>query len=168
MSETRDGTFDVRAQRRLSGLGLGRLILPRRRPDTHGTTPVVERIEHVRLAELDAHRPSARPPGLQALTAPVDAAKRNLQRHACRGPAAHHLEGRSDDANEMAAVLLTQVSLHLPCVLPRIGHGWRFLSQISRSPSSVRSASTCCTASVSAESTGASPPVAITIDRSTP
>ena len=146
-------------------LGSGSLacILPRRRCNANGTTPVVEGVEHVRLAELDAHRPPPRTSGLQALAAPIDAAKRDLQRNARRGPAAHHLEGRSDDANEMAAVLLAQVSLDLARVVPRIGHGWRFLSQISRSPSSVSSASTCCTASVSADSTGASPPVAITI-----
>ena len=120
--ETRDGALDVRAQRRLSGLRLARLLLPRRRGDANGTTPVVEGVEHVRLAELDAHRPPPRTSGLEALAAAIDAAKRDLQRHARRGPAAHHLEGRPDDANEMAAVLLAQVSLDLARVLPRIGH----------------------------------------------
>ena len=85
--------------------------------NAHGAAPLVEDVEDVRFAELDAHRPTARALGVVALEVPIDAAARDRERHAARRPAADLLERRADDANQVPVVLAAEMRLHLSAVL---------------------------------------------------
>ena len=77
----------------------------------------VERIEHVRLAEIDLHRPAARPLPVIALEVPIDALAGDLERHSQLGPAGHELEGRTDDPDQMAVVFSTEIRLYLAAIV---------------------------------------------------
>ena len=94
--------------------------------DADRAAPVVEEVEDVALAELDAHRPAARAPSRplasQALAIPIDPAIRHGQRHAAVRPPAHLLERRSRDAHEVAAVLPTEIGFELAAVFRKIWH----------------------------------------------
>src|SRR5438445_192501 len=70
-----------------------------------GPPPVVEGIEDVRLAELDAHRASPRAFRVITLAVPIDAAEGDGQRHALRRPPRHPLEHRSGDPDQVALIL---------------------------------------------------------------
>ena len=50
--------------------------------DAQRATPLVEDVDHVGFAELDAHRPPSRTFGVVALEVPIDAAHRDIQGHA--------------------------------------------------------------------------------------
>ena len=109
--------------------GEARLRLCRRRfvgaltqYDANRTPPVVENIEDVALAELDAHRTPAPAACLQALAVAIDAPVGDGQRNTLLRPAENLLECRSGDAHEMAAVLSTEIRLELPAIVGKIRH----------------------------------------------
>ena len=54
--------------------------------DADGATPVVERVEHVGFAELNAHRTAARALAVVALEVAIDAGFGHFERHALRAP----------------------------------------------------------------------------------
>ena len=105
----------------LRGGGASAGSLLRNRQRTYCTSPVVEEIENVRLAELDPNRTTARPFGVVAFAVLIDPPKRDLQRHAPRRPSADLLERRSDNANQVPLVLLAKVSFDFAAVVCR-GH----------------------------------------------
>src|SRR5262245_13168090 len=92
------------------------------RRDAQGAAPVVEDVEDVGLAELDADRPASRPFCVVAIEVPIDTALGNSQRNTSDGPAADLLERRSDDANEMAVIFAAQVRLDLPAIVFYASH----------------------------------------------
>src|SRR5436190_339671 len=136
----------------------------------HGAAPVVEELEDVGFAEFHAHRPAPRSLGVVALAVPIDAAADDRERHALRRPPGHLLEHGPRNADQVAFILAAQVRFDLAAVLGDVGHGRAapVRSQMSRSPSSVRLASTCWMAPLSPEMTSARPPVAITTAASPP
>jgi len=71
---------------RASGGRSSRCAQPRR------ATPLVERIEHVSLAEVDAHRPPPRTFGVVPLEISIDPAERHFERHALRRPRRDEVE----------------------------------------------------------------------------
>src|SRR5688572_21045323 len=75
-----------------------------RATDADGTPPVVERIQHIRLAELDPHWTASRSLRLVPLAAAIDAAERNLERDPAFSPRAHLFESRPDDPDQMPLV----------------------------------------------------------------
>src|SRR5262245_765645 len=83
-----------------SAAGIGR-----NRRDTDRSTPVIERIEDISLAELDPHwtPPWALP--VVALEIAIDAGLSDTQGNPLPRPAHHLLERRTDDANQMTVVL---------------------------------------------------------------
>src|SRR5262245_47110180 len=83
------------------------------RPDAGRAAPLVEYVEHVRLAEIDLHRPSPRPAAIVAFEIAIDAGAGDLQRHAALGPSGHQVEGWSDDANQVAVVLPAEIPFDL-------------------------------------------------------
>src|SRR6185503_5357009 len=85
-----------------------------------GSSPLVEHVEHVGLAELDAHGPPPRPLRVVALEVAIDPAHGELQRDAALRPAADLLERGADDANQVAVVLATEVVLDPPAVFDRL------------------------------------------------
>src|SRR5262245_36160147 len=98
--------------------------------------PLVEDIEDVRLAEVNLHRPPPRTRPVVALEVTIDPLERDLDRDAARRPGRHHLEGRSDDADQVPVVLPTEVGLDLAAVIRNLQSAIRnvywFLSHTSR------------------------------------
>ena len=90
------------------------------RPD--GPDPFVLGGLDVGVAELDAHR--AVPPRLaqRAIDGAIDAGAGDRQRNAGLGPALDQVEGRPDDANQVAAVAAAEVRLDGAAVGLRIDH----------------------------------------------
>ena len=82
-----------------------------------GPAPLVEGVEHVLLAELDAQRTSACALGVVPIERAVDTVEGDLERNALLGPAPHQLEGRAHDANQVPVVLARQVRLDGTAVL---------------------------------------------------
>src|SRR5262245_53128017 len=81
--------------------------------DADGTPPVVEDVEDVGFAELDAHGPPSTSLLLDPLAIPVDAAKRDGQRDAALRPLRYALERGTDDPNQVAAVLSAEIAFEL-------------------------------------------------------
>lgn len=81
------------------------------------STPRIERVKDIGLAEVNPHRMSARPSRVVPLEAAVDAVENKFNGDAARRPAGHKLEGRSHDSNEVAIVLATQVGFDVAAVL---------------------------------------------------
>src|SRR5688572_5005325 len=142
----------------------------RRATDADRTPPVVERIQHIRLAELDPHRTASRSLRLVPLAAAIDAAERNLERDPAFSPRAHLFESRPDDPDQMALVLAAEVGLDLAAVrgrvVRRLNYDARFFCHIKRRPSSVRSGSIRSIPRLSSAITPARPPVPMTMARS--
>jgi hypothetical protein len=63
----------------------------------NGAPPVVEGVEHIGLAEFNAHRTAARTLAVVALEVSIDARLGDLQRHTLGGPALYLLERRAGD-----------------------------------------------------------------------
>ena len=134
-------------------VGGQRLAIVVRRPSVsaavarhaHRAPPVVEQLEDVGFAELDAHRPPPRALGVVALAVAIDAAERDRQRHALRRPAA--TPARTPDRRSGSDGLRSsgrdrsRASRQYSEASISAAVWWR--SQISRRPSSVRLASTC-------------------------
>lgn len=85
--------------------------------DANRAPPFVERVEHVGFAEIDAYGPSARTFGVVALEIAVDAMPHDLGRNASRGPSRHQLEGRSDNAYQVAVILPAEICFDVAAVL---------------------------------------------------
>ena len=119
--QPRDDTLEVSGQRGLAR-GHGRLGLALRLDDTDRTAPVVEQVEDVALAELDADRTPRATSRLQTLAIPIDPAIGHGQRHTAVGPPAHLLERRPHDAHEMAAVLATEIGFEIAAVFREVWH----------------------------------------------
>ena len=90
--------------------------------DADGAAPVVERIAHVGVTELDAHRTAARAFAIVPLEVAIDAGEGHLERNALARPAGHLLERRADDADQVAVVLATEVRFDLAAVVFRRNH----------------------------------------------
>ena len=90
--------------------------------DTDRAAPILEEIEDVALAELDADWTPFGWTCLHTLTVSIDAATRDRQRDAALSPAAHLFERRPDDPHEVSAVLPTEVGLELAAVFREVGH----------------------------------------------
>src|SRR5207247_10996100 len=63
-----------------------------RRGNPDRTAPFVENVKHVCLAEIDTHRPAPRALRVVELDGAIDAAERDLERHAALSPPADQLE----------------------------------------------------------------------------
>ena len=114
--EPADGPGDVRRQ----ALPPSRAPVPRRHPaHADGPAPLVERVEHVVFAVLDAQRTAPCALGVVAFERTVDAVAGDLERNALLRPATHELEGRPHDANQVPVVLARQVRLDGAAVLVR-------------------------------------------------
>src|ERR1044071_6482794 len=107
----------MRRQRRsrLSTAARGLLTLDRRPwtvdsrlRDTGRPAPLVEHVEHVGLAEVDANGPPPRTTAIVAFEIAVDAGARDLQRYALLRPARHEVERRTGDADQVPVVLATE------------------------------------------------------------
>ena len=131
--------------------------------------PRIEGVEYVVLAEINLHGTAAHAFRVIPNEVGVDALARDLERDALRRPAAHSLEGRSDDSDEMAVVLAAKIGFDFAAVLvwahrggpwPRAQRGL-FLSHTILNPCSVRSGSTCSMRSTSGAMMPANPPVAM-------
>src|SRR5207247_6468326 len=77
-------------------------------------SPFVEHVEHVRLAEIDLHRPPPRTLRVVALEVPIDPFERDLERHTLRRPAGDQIERRTRDANQMPVVLPAEIGFNFP------------------------------------------------------
>ena len=140
----------------------------RARQHPAAVTPTARRqssnsVEDVGLAELDAHRTAPRSLRVVALAVPIDAAERDGERDALRRPARDLLEHRarrcgSGGLRSCGTGRFRFARQYSRWVISRSP----LRSQIRRSPSSVRFASTCWMAALSPEITSARPPVAIT------
>ena len=84
--------------------------------DPDRAPPFVEGIQNVRLAEFDPHRTATWSFGVVAFEVSIDSVTRNLQRHSPAGPPEDLLERGTDDANQMAIVLTTEVGLDCAAV----------------------------------------------------
>src|SRR5690606_29913745 len=121
------------------------------------TAPLVEDVEDVGLAVLDPDRPTAGALRVVALHAAVDAAVRHLERHTALGPAAHALECRSDDADEMAVVLAGQVGFERAAVL--VGaHSHRTSPAVTGTVAPARRTSSAPVSSIPAVTPRSAPP----------
>jgi len=104
---------------RVTGLSITEKLYDEFLNPTHadGPAPLVEGVEHVFFAELDAHRTPACALGVVPIERAVDAVDGDLERNALLGPATHQLEGRAHDANQVSVVLARQVRLDGTAVL---------------------------------------------------
>src|ERR687892_662089 len=107
--------------RRVTMVGSGACGHPNR------ATPLVERVEHIGLAELDPDRSAAWALVLQPLAASIDAAERNFQWHTAGGPTTDEVKCRPDDADQVPPVPFAQIRFDLPRVLGRVTHVRWFL-----------------------------------------
>src|SRR5205085_11680804 len=90
--------------------------------DTHRPPPVVEPVEDVRLAELDAHRAAARPLRVVTLAVAIDAAVDDGERDSLRRPTRHLDEHRTGNPDQVTFVLPSQVGFDFPAVLGYFCH----------------------------------------------
>ena len=81
--------------------------------DPGSAPPFVEYVKDIGLAEIHPHRTPAGAFAIVAFEVAVDAAERDLQRHACASPARDQLEARSDDTNQVPVVLPTEIRFNL-------------------------------------------------------
>ena len=146
--------LEMRRQRRTGAAA--RLIAVDRRPVTvdcrlsvtpSRPAPLVEHVEHVGLAEVDPHRPAARTLAVVALEVAIDAATRDLERHAAAPPSRRRARttGRRRESGGRRSSGRGRFrsrgsSLRRP-ICDRVIS--RFRSHTIRSPCSVRSGSTC-------------------------
>src|SRR5687767_8204420 len=94
-------------QTSFSALRLGLFLsrLGARQTDTDGTPPRLECVEYVVLAEINLHRTTPHAFRVIPYEVRVDPLARDFERNALRRPAAHALEGRSDDSDQVAVIL---------------------------------------------------------------
>src|SRR5690606_41201700 len=104
---------------RSSRVGRRRRLAFTGRPQAYGAAPLVVHRTNVVLAELQAQRP-LRPSGAVALGLLLDTAIDDRERNAFGRPAAHQLEGRTDDPDDVPFVDASQVLFDAPAVLPEI------------------------------------------------
>src|SRR5262245_66295776 len=69
-----------------------------------GSTPLVEHVQNVSLAKVNAHGPALGPFAVVPLEVAIDAAARDLDRYAVGRPSRDHVEGGSDDPDQVAVV----------------------------------------------------------------
>ena len=115
----------------------------RRDRDAHRPPPLIEHVEHIGLAILDASRPAARTLGMVAFTVAIDPPVHELQRHTPLGPGHHPIERWSDEAYQVTAVLTAQIRFDVTAILREIHRvldrswstrrGWWRLAHRSRS-----------------------------------
>src|SRR4026209_873959 len=85
--------------------------------DTDCPSPLIEGVKYVRFAELDPHGPATGALGVVPLEVSIDAQERDLDGHSPVGPAQNLLECRTNDSNEVAIGLATQIRFNRPAVL---------------------------------------------------
>ena len=89
----------------------------RSRRQTSRTPPLVEDIEDVGFAEVNLDRPPPRTFAVVTREVAIDAAERDLDRHAVCRPPRHEIERRPDDADQMAVVFLAEIRFDLSAVI---------------------------------------------------
>src|SRR5438093_13527788 len=73
--------------------------------DADGSPPLVEHVEHVRVAEVDLDGPPSWALPVVPFEAAIDTGVRDLQRDTLRRPPGHEIERGPGHANQMAVVL---------------------------------------------------------------
>ena len=102
--------------------------------DASRPPPLIEHVEHVGIAEIDLHRPPARPLAIVPLEVPVDAFVGDFDGHAPRGPTTDEVKRGTDDPNHVAIVLLTEVGLQFATVVCNRQSGIRNLGRLVAFP----------------------------------